>query len=271
MGKALLVASGKGGVGKSTITACLGIALARMTFRVCIIDVDIGLRDQDAILGLENRIVYDVVDVCNKACSLDQALVSPMETPGLQLLPAAQIARCKDLDQKAFRHVLRELKDTNDFVLIDCPAGVERGLRGVLSAEIDDALLICTPDDVCIRDAEQVCGLLAKRELPRPQLIVNRLMPELIEAGEMYAAQVVADTLDLTLLGEVPEDSSVYRALLRHLSPMELDCPGQEALTRIARRIAGEAVPLPDYGKAKRGWFDRLRRRRVKEVKRLDR
>lgn len=266
----MLVASGKGGVGKSTIVACLGVGLTRMTFRVCIIDADIGLRDQDAILGLENRIVYDVVDVCNKACSLEQALVSPIETPGLKLLPAAQIARCKDLDQKAFRRVLHELKETNDFVLIDCPAGVERGLRGVLSAEVDETVLVCTADDVCIRNAERVCDLFTKRELPRPQLIVNRLMPELIEAGEMYAAQVVAETLDLALLGEVPEDPTVYRALLRHLSPMALDCPGQEALTRIARRISGQTVPLPHYGTAKRGWLERLLHRRVKEVKRLD-
>lgn len=270
MGLSWMIASGKGGVGKSTIAAALGLELARKGFRVCIVDADIGLRDQDAILGLENRIVYDLVDVANKECRLPQALVSPAEQPKLSLLPAAQFARAKELEPKAFRRILTQLKDTHDHVLIDCPAGIERSLRGLMSECIDETIVICTPDDVCIRNADRVCSLMEQKQLPRPQLIVNRLMPELIRAGEMYTAQVVAQTLDLSLLGEVPEESMFYRALLAHTSPMNVSCEGSAALARIADRMAGHSLPLPAYGTQPLPWYKRLFAPKIKEVTRID-
>lgn len=156
-------------------------------------------------------------------------------------------------------------------MLIDCPAGIERGLRGLLSAEYDETMIICTPDDVCIRDAERAVFTLEGKRLPRPSLIVNRLMPELIEAGEMYSAQVVAQTLDLSLMGEVPEDRTIYRAQIGHFSPMDADCEGQRALARIAGRMAGQAWALPAYGAAPKPWYRRLFAPRIKEVKRIDR
>lgn len=271
MSKAWLIASGKGGVGKSTVVSCLAVALARKGLRTCIVDADIGLRDQDALLGLENRIVYDLVDVCNKDCRLQQALIHPDQLPKLSLLPAAQFARAKELDPKAFRKIIAELKAAHEHVLIDCPAGIERGLRGLLSAEYDETMIVCTPDDVCIRDAERAVFTLEGKHLPRPSLIVNRLMPELIEAGEMYSAQVVAQTLDLSLMGEVPEDRTIYRAQIGHFSPMDADCEGQRALARIAERMAGQTVALPAYGAAPKPWYRRLFAPRIKEVKRIDR
>lgn len=267
MGKAWIIASGKGGVGKSTIAACLAIGLTRLHQTVCIVDADVGLRDQDAILGLESRVVYDLVDVMNKECTLRQALVVHAAYPGLSLLPASQFARAKSVDPKAFRRIIEKLKASFDHVLIDCPAGIERGLRGVLNTLAEETVVVCMPDDVCIRDAERACTLLDTMHLPRPWLIVNRLVPELVEAGEMYSAQVVAQTLDLTLLGEIPEDPIVYRALLKHISPMNTVCEGQKAMTRIARRMAGFTETLPAYGQKKRSLLGRVFRRRVKEVK----
>lgn len=271
MGKAWLIASGKGGVGKSTVVSALAVGLARQGLKTCIVDADIGLRDQDALLGLENRIVYDLVDVCNKDCRLQQALISPPSEPKLTLLPAAQFARAKELDPKAFRRIITELKRTNDHVLIDGPAGIERGLRGLLSADVEETVIICTPDDVCIRNAERAVFTLDGKHLPRPWVIVNRLNPELIRGGEMYSAEVVAQTLDLPLLGEIPEDPVIYRALITHMSLMDADCEGQRALSRIARRMAGGSIPFPAYGVKPLPWYRRLTHRRLKEVKRLDR
>ncbi|MGN0778991.1 MAG: septum site-determining protein MinD [Aristaeellaceae bacterium] len=271
MGKAWLIASGKGGVGKSTVVASLGFGLARQGKTTCIVDADIGLRDQDALLGLENHIVYDLVDVCNKDCRLQQALINPPTEPNLTLLPASQFARSKELDPKAFRRIIAELKRSHDHVLIDSPAGIERGLRGLLAADIDETIIVCTPDDVCIRNAERTVFILDGTQLPRPWVIVNRLIPDLIRMGEMYPASVVAQILDLPLLGEIPEDSTVYRALMAHMPLMDADCAGQRALSRIARRMTDESVPLPDFGKTPLPWYRRLLYRPVKEVKRIDR
>ena len=270
MGKAWIIASGKGGVGKSTITAALGTAIARQGLKVCVVDADTGLRDQDLILGLENHVVYDMMDVCAKRCTLDQALIIYTREMGVHLLPAAQFARARDVDPKAFRKVIRQLKARFDHVLIDCPAGIERGLRGALHAEAEESILICTPDDVCIRDAERTGALLEKKQALRPRLIVNRLNPALIAAGEMYAAQVVAQTLELPLLGEVPEDPVIYRALLKRLPLMNCVCEGSLALERIACRMTGSDVPLPGYGTRRPPLWRRLFARKPKEVKTID-
>lgn len=273
MSTAWIIASGKGGVGKSTISACLGAAMARDGHRVCIIDADIGLRDQDVLLGLENRIVFDLLDVAGGSCTLEQALISPEGSSRLSLLPASQFARAKELEPKAFRKLLAQLKELFDVILIDCPAGIERGVRGLMNAEIEESVIICTPDDVCIRNAERMCSVMEKKGLPRPQLIVNHLSPELIRAGEMYTAATVAATLDLPLLGEIPEDSCVYRATLQRISPMDVDCEARRALTRIAWRMVGADVdaPLPRYGAEKLPWYRRILRPNLKEVKRIDR
>lgn len=270
MGQVWMIASGKGGVGKSTIAAALGMSLAKRGQKVCIVDADIGLRDQDAILGLQDRIVYDLLDVARKECSLPQALVSLDAVPNLTLLPAAQFHRAKELERKAFRKILLLLQQSNDFVFIDCPAGIERGVRGLMCPLIDHTLIVCTPDDVCIRNAERVVSLMQEKELPRPQLVVNRLDAQLIQHGEMYAATTVAQTLDLELLGEIPEEPMVYRALIKHLPLMDVDCEGRNALERLARRMLGEELPLPGYGTDRPGFFRRLFGPKLKEVKRID-
>lgn len=270
MANVWLIASGKGGVGKSTIASCLGIGLARSGKRVCIVDADIGLRDQDALLGLENRIFFDLVDVAKKDCLLAQALISPEETPGLSLLPASQFARVKDLDAAAFRSILVELKGIFDHILIDCPAGIERGLRHLLNEELTHALLVCTPDDVCIRNAERVIALLQAKQMPYPQVIVNRLHADLIRAGEMYSARTVAERLNIPLFGELPDDRELSRAMLRHMSPMDVRCEAQQALQRIVSRMDGIETPLAGYGCKALPWYRKLLRPKLKEVTPID-
>jgi len=246
-----LFASGKGGVGKSTLAANLATALARGGRSVTLIDTDIGLRSLDAMLGMENRVVFDLVDVAKGKCLLSQALLVQPDLPALSLLPAAQFARCRDLDPKAFRRILSVLRKKKDFILIDCPAGMERGLRNTLNAGVDETVLITTPDDLCMRDAERVCALIDDKKLPRPRLIVNRLDRDLIHAGEMYTAKTVSEVLDLPLLGEIPEDRAFLLAQLRHA--LALDCRGEarEALIRVAGRMNGAPVPFPEYGRKK--------------------
>ncbi len=264
-----LIISGKGGVGKSTLCSALGLALASPAQRVCILDTDIGLRGQDTFLGLQDQVIYDFLDVVQDNCSLEDALIPYAGNDRLMLLSAPQFSRVSDVNAKAFAHLIGMLRGEFDRVLVDCPAGIEKGLRLSFKSEADEILLICTPDDLCIRDAERVISLLREKELPQPRLIVNRLIPDLIESGEMYSAEVVAQTLDCELLGAVPEDQTVYRAQLRHLSLMQLDCNARDAVLRIARRLKGEQVPVYSYGR-KRSFFSRLLHPGLKEVVRLD-
>lgn len=241
-----MIASGKGGVGKSTLAAGLGVGLAQRGRSVALIDGDIGLRSQDTLLGLESRIVYDLVDVAEKGCKLEQALVAHPHYPGLALLPAAQFRRMKSVDAKDIQKLANKLQARFDFVLLDCPAGVERGFLNALGAA-QACMLVVTPDDISIRDGERVVSILEKRGLPRPQLIVNRVIPAWVRAGEMYSPETVAAALDLPLLGIIPQDEAVYRCLLRHSDLMAQSSPAQQAMERIVRRMLGTSLPLPTY------------------------
>lgn len=261
-----IILSGKGGVGKSFVTAGLGIALCKRGRKVCIVDTDIGLRDQDVLLGLENRIVYDLLDVAKKDCALTDALISPEEFPSLSLLPAAQFARVRELEPKAFRKIMEQLNSLFDEILIDCPAGIERGVRNILKSGTEEAIVVCTPDDVCIRNAERACQLLREKPEREISLVVNRLQSDLIRIGEMYSAETVAQVLDLPLLGEIPEDPMVYRAQLKHLSPVLVRCEAREALCRIAGRLDREKIPFPRYGMEKIPLLRRLFGRKMEEV-----
>ena len=273
MSTAWIIASGKGGVGKSTITANLGLAMAKEGKKVCIVDGDIGLRDLDILLGLENRIAFDMLDVAEGTCTLEKALISPLDTPNLSLLPASQFARAKALKPDVFRRIIVRLKMLFDVVLIDCPAGIERSLRGLLNQEIDECVIVCTPDDVCIRNAERTFGLLEEKDMPRPKLIVNRLEEALVRADEMYSAATVAATLDLELLGEIPDDYFVYRAMLTHDALLNIDCEARSAILRIAKRMLGDenAPALPGYGTQRLPWYRRWFEPTLKEVRRIDR
>ncbi|MBO4470842.1 MAG: septum site-determining protein MinD [Clostridia bacterium] len=264
------VASGKGGVGKSTITAGLGAAIARSGSRVLIIDADIGLRSQDAILSLENRVVYDLIDLAEGDCTLDQAVLPSDAVRGLFLLPAAQFSRAKKLDPDRFAKILRSLRQSYDYIFIDCPAGVERGLRNVLNAGVDEEILIATPDDISVRSAERTWQVMESKKLNRPWLIVNRLDEELVRSAGMMSARTVSEVLDLPLLGEIPDDPVVLRAALKHALFMDYDCEARNAVMRIASRLSGRSVPFPGYGTQKQSWIRRLFSRPLKEVSPID-
>ncbi len=270
MSVSICVASGKGGVGKSTFTANLGAVLAHRGSSVVIIDMDIGLRSQDALLSLESRIVYDLVDVASEECGLGQAVLAHPDIPGLNLLPAAQFARVKALDPVRLKNILDELKASYDYILLDCPAGIERGFRNALNAGVDQTILIVTPDDICIRDAERAAQVLEKKGLERPRVVVNRLNYKLIRRGEMYSARTVAEVLDLELLGEIPEDPVVSRSILNHALFVDFDCEARGAVLRIASRISGAEVPLPGYGVRGVSVWYRLFPARMKEVSPID-
>ncbi len=270
MSEVWLIASGKGGVGKSTTAAALGMALARGGRTVCVVDADIGLRDQDAILGVENAVVYDLIDVARKGCALEQALVALPGEPRLQLLAASQFARARDLNAKAFGKIIDRLREKFAFTLIDCPAGIERGLRNLLTCGADGAILVTTPDAVCLRDAERTSQLLREKGMPEVRLLVNRVNPLLVERGETPSAAQAAARLELQLLGEIPEDLNVCRAALNRLSVLDVPCEAREAYLRTAARLRGEKAPFPGYGTKKRSLWRRLFGPALKEMKPID-
>lgn len=251
MSQAWMIASGKGGVGKSTLTAALAIALARRQLPTVAVDTDIGLRSLDMLLGLHNKIVYDVIDVAHKECKIKYALVQYAQAPSLSLLPASQLGTSADLNEELMGRIVRKLKKRFSYVLMDAPAGLERGVGNVL-ANADHTLLVVTPDDVSIRDAERVIALLEANHKPRPMLVVNRVYPEMVARGEMYSPQTVANTLDVPLLGFLPEDPAVLHALNRHQTFMDEDCPARQAVERISQRFLGEYVPMPPFARKHR-------------------
>lgn len=244
-GRAIVVTSGKGGVGKTTATANIGLGLAKHDRKVVMVDGDIGLRNLDIILGLENRIVYHLVDVVRGRCQLRQALVKDKRFPHLSLLPASQVDQKEAVTPEQMRDLMAQLKEKCDFVLIDCPAGIEQGFRNAV-AGADEAILITTPDVSPVRDADRVIGLL-QNSLGDPQLIINRMSPEMVRRGDMLNQQDVLDILAVQLLGIVPEDEEVVIAGNRG-SPVVLNARSRsgQAYERIVRRILGEDVPIPE-------------------------
>ncbi|MFH1512768.1 MAG: septum site-determining protein MinD [Bacillota bacterium] len=262
MMKTWMVASGKGGVGKSTIAAALAVALARAGEKAVLVDMDLGLRSLDIHLGMENSVVYDVLDYVRGDCKLMQAVLTSADTPNLGLLPAAQLGTSEALGGEQMEKIIRKLLKHFDYVLLDAPAGLERGIGTILDSA-ENTLLVVTPDDVSIRDAERLIALCREKEKPAPMIILNRIIPALVQSGDMYTPQTVADTLDVPLLGYVPDDTAVLRALSKHRTVMDTDCPARYAVERIAKRLMGYAVPMPDVvpqPPAKRGWFKRRRR-----------
>ena len=269
MSQTWMIISGKGGVGKSMITSALGVALAERKMSCCCVDMDIGLRNLDMLLGMQNKVVYDVLDVAHKDCKLKYALISHAVYSNLSLLPAAQLGDVTQMDADDMTRIVKKLKKRVGYVLLDAPAGIGRGIDNLLPS-IDHAILVVTPDDVSIRDAERVISKLEEAGKGRPMLVVNRVIPEMVAEGQMYSPQTVAATLDVPLLGFVPEDRAVLAAINRHESFMEQDCPARDAINRIAQRFLGEYVPMPSFEPKKRSLLSRLFHREKKQSPSLD-
>lgn len=242
-GRVIVITSGKGGVGKTTTSANIGTALAKAGQKVVLIDTDIGLRNLDLLLGLENRIVYTIVDVVEERCKLKQALVKDKKNPNLCLLAAAQTRDKSSVNQEQLKAICEELKEDNDFILVDCPAGIEQGFQNAV-AGATEAIVVTTPEMSAVRDADRIIGLLeAKEEIETYQLLLNRVRPNLIKSNDMMSVDDVVDILSCNLIGIIPEDVGVITSTNKG-EPIvndEKSLAGQ-AYQNVARRIMGEEV-----------------------------
>jgi len=244
--KSFVVTSGKGGVGKTTITSNLGTALALLDKKVCVVDADIGLRNLDVVMGLENRVVYDLVHVIEGECRLKQALIKHKRAEGLYLLPASQTRSKEAITPDQMRELIVKLKEEGqfDYIFVDCPAGIEHGFRNAIAAA-DEAILVTTPEISAIRDADRVIGLLQAAEIYEPKLIINRLSLNMVKSRQMMDKEDIIDILAIDLLGVIPEDEQIIVSTNTG-DPIVFmdDSKSASAFKRIARRIEGEDIPI---------------------------
>lgn len=248
MGEAIVVTSGKGGVGKTTTSANIGTALALLGKKVCLVDTDIGLRNLDVVMGLENRIIYDIVDVVDGNCRLPQALIKDKRFEALYLLPAAQTKDKNAINPASVRQIVLELKKDFDYVIIDCPAGIEQGFKNAVSGA-DQAIVVTTPENAAIRDADRVIGLLEAEKINHPKLVINRIRYGMVKKGEMVDQEDIVQLLAIDLLGIVPDDEDVIKgANAGQPTVMNPDSKASIAYRNIARRILGDTVPLMNIG-----------------------
>jgi septum site-determining protein MinD len=256
LGRAIVVTSGKGGVGKTTTTANLGTALAQRGARVALIDADVGLRNLDIVLGLESRVKYHLLDVLEDKVSLDEALVPDKHSETLVLLAAAQSREKDEVDTEKMRALVQGLRERFDYVLIDCPAGIEQGFKNAIVGA-DEAIVVCTPEVSAVRDVDRVVGLLGNRF--KPQLIINRLRPALVKKGKMLSVEDVNAILRLPLLGVIADEPEIIITTNRG-EPLALRHEGEtaNAYHAIAARVAGENVPAPSP-ELKESLMDKLR------------
>ena len=244
-GRVIVITSGKGGVGKTTTNANIGTALARAGKKVVMIDTDLGLRNLDLLLGLENRIVYTIVDVVEERCKLKQALVKDKKNPNLCLLAAAQTRDKTAVTEEQLKNICEELKKDFDFILVDCPAGIEQGFQNAV-AGASEAIVVTTPEMSAVRDADRIIGLLeSKEEIKSYKLLLNRVRPNLIKSNDMMSVEDVVEILSAQLIGIIPEDTGIITSTNKG-EPIvndEKSLAGQ-AYNNVAKRIIGEDVPF---------------------------
>ena len=244
-GRVIVITSGKGGVGKTTTSANIGTALAKDGYKTVLIDTDLGLRNLDLLLGLENRIVYTIVDVIEERCKLKQALVKDKKNPNLSLLAAAQTRDKTAVNAEQLKDICDTLKEENDFVLIDCPAGIEQGFQNAV-AGASEAIVVTTPEMSAIRDADRIIGLLeAKEEIESYKLLLNRVRPNLIKSNDMMSVDDVVEILSCPLIGIIPEDTGIITSTNKG-EPIVNDpnALAGKAYINVARRILGGEIPF---------------------------
>lgn len=245
MAKTIVITSGKGGVGKTTSTANIGTALALQGHKVCLIDMDIGLRNLDVVLGLENRIIYDLIDVAEGRAKVHQAIIKDKRFDDLLfLLPASQHADKNAIQPERMEEIVDELRDFYDYILIDSPAGIEQGFENSIVAA-DAAILITTPEISAIRDADRIIGILEQRDIEAPKLVINRIRKEMMDNGDVMDVEEITRHLSIELLGIIYDDDQVVRTSNKG-NPVVLDPDfvSSKGYRNIARRILGESVPL---------------------------
>ena len=257
--KVITITSGKGGVGKTTATANIATALAVDGKRVVCIDADIGLRNLDVVLGLENRIVYDLVDVVEGRCRLRQAMIRDKRLPNLFLIPAAQTRDKTAVSPSDMVRLIDELRAESDWVLIDSPAGIERGFRNAI-APADAILVITNPEISAVRDADRIIGLIEAEEKGPARLVLNRVKPDMVNREDMLSPDDVVELLAIELIGIIPEDDNVILSTNRGV-PIVLDGKSQagQAFQNIASRLRGQKVPFLSLEDSN-GFFGRISR-----------
>ena len=258
MSEVIVITSGKGGVGKTTTTANIGMGLAQMNKRVVMVDTDIGLRNLDVVLGLENRIIYNLVDVIEGNCRLKQALIRDKRYPNLFLLPSAQTRDKSSISPEQMKKLVEQMRDDFDYIILDCPAGIEQGFQNAV-AGADRALIVTTPEVAAIRDADRIIGLLEARQIRKMDLIVNRLRFDMIRNGDMMSLEDIIDILSIDLIGAVPDDENVVVSTNQGEPLVGRHTMAGQAYANICLRLLGEDVPLL-AARYQTSWFQRLTR-----------
>ncbi len=244
MSKVIVITSGKGGVGKTTSTANLGTALSLEGKKTIVIDADIGLRNLDVVMGLENRIVYDLVDIVEERCKVRQAMVKDKRFENLYLIPAAQTRDKDSVSPEQMIKLCNSLREEFDFVLIDCPAGIENGFKNAI-AGADEAIVVTTPEVSAVRDADRIIGLLEASEIHNPKLIINRIKIDMVQRGDMMNIEDILDILAIDLIGVVPDDENIVISTNRgEPAVTNQNSLAGQAYKNIAKRIQGEDVPF---------------------------
>lgn len=245
MGEVIVVTSGKGGVGKTTTTANIGAGLSESGKKVVVIDTDLGLRNLDVVMGLENLIVYNLVDVIEGHCRMKQALIRDKRYENLYLLPSAQTKDKTAISPGQMKKLTSELKEEFDYVLLDCPAGIEQGFQNAI-AGADRAIVVTTPEVSAIRDADRIIGLLEKNHLRDNHLLINRIRMDMVKRGDMMSVDDVTEILSIPLIGAIPDDEQVVVATNQGDPVIGMNCVSAKAYANICRRIMGEEVPFLD-------------------------
>lgn len=253
MSEVIVVTSGKGGVGKTTTSANVGTGLAKLNKKVVLIDTDIGLRNLDVVMGLENRIVYNLVDVVDGNCRIKQALIKDKRYPNLYLLPSAQTKDKTSVTPDQMKKLTDDLREEFDYIILDCPAGIEQGFKNAI-AGADRALVVTTPEVSAIRDADRIIGLLEANEIGRTDLIVNRIRMDMVKKGDMMSIDDVVEILSINLIGAVPDDENIVIATNNGEPLVGTDTLSGKAYMNICKRIMGEDVPLLDLNEKSSFW-----------------
>ena len=259
MSEVIVITSGKGGVGKTTTTANIGTGLAKLGKKVVMIDTDIGLRNLDVVMGLENRIVYNLVDIVEGNCRLKQALIKDKRYSNLFLLPSAQTRDKSAVNEEQMRALTCKLKEEFDYILIDCPAGIEQGFKNAI-AGANRAIVVTTAEISSIRDADRIIGLLEASEIKNPELVINRIRPNMVRKGEMMDVNDIVDLLSIDLLGVVPDDEYIITQTNKGEPVIQnRKAPSGKAYLEIAKRVLGEDIEVTIPGREK-GFFAKLKR-----------
>ena len=256
MGEVIVITSGKGGVGKTTTTANIGAGLSTFDKKVVVIDTDLGLRNLDVVMGLENLVVYNLVDVIEGSCRLKQALIRDKRYETLYLLPSAQTKDKSAISPGQMKKLTSELKEEFDYILLDCPAGIEQGFQNAI-AGADRAIVVTTPEVSAIRDADRIIGLLEQNHLHKIDLVINRIRMDMVKRGDMMSVDDVTEILSVPLIGALPDDEQVVIGTNQGEPVVGLDAKAGKAYLNICKRILGIEVPFLDLDTGN-GFFSKL-------------